>query len=76
MNIILMHSLVLQRTVDFDDAESGGMDSNNAFSILRHIAKKIFLHRRLATHTFISFMSDVNNNIVRRALSSTFKMEI
>jgi len=40
MNIILMHSLVLQRTVDFDDAESGGMDSNNAFSILRHIAKK------------------------------------
>ena len=40
MNIVLMHSLVLQRTMDFDDAESGGMDSNNAFSILRHIAKK------------------------------------
>ncbi|XP_039818654.1 uncharacterized protein LOC120681198 [Panicum virgatum] len=45
-----------KRTMDFDDAESGGMDSNNAFSILRHIAKKIFLHRRLETHTFIPFM--------------------
>ena len=44
MNIILMHSLVLQRTVDFDDAESGGMDSNNAFSILRHIAKKKYFY--------------------------------
>ena len=40
------------------------------------LPKKIFLHRRLETHTFIPFMSYVNNNIVRRALSSTFKMEI
>jgi hypothetical protein len=42
MNIILMLSLVLQRTVDSDDAESGGMDWNNAFSILCHLIKKIF----------------------------------
>ena len=67
MNIILMHSLLLQRTLGFDDAESSGMDLNNAFSILRHVAKR---------QTCIPFMSVVNNNVVRRALSSTFKMEI
>ena len=45
------------------------------FNITSH-CQKIFLHRRLERHTCIPFMSVVNNNIVRRALSSTFKMEI
>ena len=46
------------------------------FNITSHCQKKIFLHRRLERHTCIPFMSVVNNNIVRWALSSTFKMEI
>jgi hypothetical protein len=40
------------------------------------LSKKYSLHHRLERYTWIPFISVVNNNIVRRALSSIFKMMI